>query len=146
MSMRSLVLFAAASISLSACNGNAPTAPSEITSAQVLVQQLQSRGATATIAEEMPRQSNPFFSVNARRVVVNAANATVFEYPDASSLNADAAKVDPSGTPIGGTQITWIAPPRFYRSTRLLVIYAGTSGDVAAHFEEVLGRPFAGVR
>lgn len=144
--MRIVIMLAAVLISASACDGKNPTDPSDLTSAQVLVQQLQTGGATAVIAEEMPRQSNPFFSVNARRIVVNGENATVFEYPDASSLNADADKVDPSGTPIGATQITWIAPPRFYRSTRLIVIYAGTSGDVGARFEEILGRPFAGVR
>ncbi len=145
--MRKLSVLAAAVISAAACNAKSPPAgPSEITSTQALVQQLESRGATVALAETLPRESNPFFSVSARRLVVNGESLSVFEYPDAASLDADAGKVHPSGTPIGTTQITWIAPPRFYRSSRLIVIYTGSSADVAARLEAVLGRPFAGVR
>lgn len=144
--MRHPAALAVLLISLNACADKTPTIPSDVTSTQILVQQLQSRGATVTVAETMPLQSNPFFSVPATRLVVNGENASVFEYRDDPSAEADAAKVHPSGTPIGSAQITWIAPPRFYRSTRLIVIYAGGSEDVATRFETVLGRPFAGVR
>lgn len=141
-----LAVLAAAVISASGCNKTAPTAPSDVSSVQALVQQLQSRGAVATLAETMPRESNPFFSVNAHRIVVNGDSVSVFEYPDTASMNADAVKVHPSGTPIGGTQITWVAPPRFYKGAQVIVIYTGQRDDVAAVLAAVLGSPFAGVR
>lgn len=148
--MRMLAVLAAAVICASGCNTTAPTvptaAPSDVSSLQALVQQIRSRGAVAVPAETMPRESNPFFSVNARRVVVNGDSMSVFEYPDTAAMNADAVKVHPSGTPIGGTQITWISPPLFYKGAQVIVIYTGQRKEVAAILAAVLGPPFAGVR
>lgn len=141
-----LGLVAAAVISASGCNTTAPTAPSDMSSVQALVEQVRSRGAVVMLAETMPREANPFFSVNGRRIVVNGDSMSVFEYPDTAAMNADATKVHPSGTPIGGTQITWIAPPRFYKGAQVIVIYTGQRDDVAAVLAAVLGPPFAGVR
>jgi hypothetical protein len=121
--MRKLSVLAAALIAAAACDADTPASPSDITTTQALVQQLESRGATVALAETLPRESNPFFSVSARCLVVNGESMSVFEYL-IPHLDADAGKVHPSGTPIGGTQITWIAPPRFYKSSRVIVIHA----------------------
>lgn len=144
--MRKLSVLAAAVISATACNPKAPAAPAGITSTQALVQQLESRGASVALAEVMPQDSNPYFSVNARRIVVNGESVSVFEYRDTATVNDEAARVDPSGMSIGGTQITWMAPPRFYRGTQVIVVYVGHNQDAAARLEAVLGRPFAGLR
>lgn len=137
---------AAAFISTATCSTKAPIAPAEITTARILIQQLESHGATVALAEVMPQESNPYFSVNARRIVVNGESVSVFEYRDTATVNDEAARVDPSGTSIGGTQVTWMAPPRFYKSTRVIVVYVGHNQDVAGRLESLLGRPFAGVR
>lgn len=129
-----------------ACGGTGPAGPSELTSTAALVRELVASGATVSSAGMASADAFPFFSVRAERLVVNGEGVHVFEYPNSTRANADAARVAPAGTPIGQTQITWVDPPRFYRSSRLIVVYVGRSDDVAGRLEAVLGPPFAGVR
>jgi hypothetical protein len=111
-----------------------------------LVPLLEHVGARVSIAERMPSESFPFFSVRAQRLLVNGHSVHVFEYPDTDSAASDAARVAPSGTPIGSTQITWVEQPRFYMRGRLIVLYVGRDEDVSSMLERVLGQPFAGRR
>ena len=78
----------------------------------------------------MPRESFPFFSVDARRLVVNDESVHVFQYPTADMAIEEANRVAPSGSPIGSTQITWVDPPRFYKSDVLIVLYVGRNRNV----------------
>lgn len=143
--MRSRTFAMAALMLTPACGAGPVMGPSDVTSLGILVAQLERRGATASVAEVMPREAFPF-SVSAQRLLVNGEDVYVFEYRDAVSLEQDAARIAPSGTPIGTTQITWVAPPRFYRSPRLIVLYAGSREEVVSVLEAVLGPPFAGMR
>jgi len=143
--MRSRTFAMAALMLTSACGAGQATGPSDVTSIGILVAQLEQRGATVSLAGVMPRDAFPF-SVSAQRLLVNGEDVHVFEYPDAVSVERDAARIAPSGTPIGTTQITWVAPPRFYRSPRLIVLYAGSREEVVSVLEAVLGPPFAGMR
>ncbi len=68
----------------------------------------------------------------------------MFDYASSAAATSDASKVSAAGTPIGTTQITWIAPPRFYRKEQLIVLYVGSNADVLRALEAVLGKPFAG--
>jgi hypothetical protein len=111
---------------------------------ELLVRQLQNRGAAVSTAEVMPASSFPFFFVNALRLIVNGQNVHVFEYPDPSAAQNDVNRVAPSGSSVGRTQMSWVAPPRFYRSAQLIVLYVGKDASVATHLEAVLGAPFAG--
>lgn len=129
-----------------ACTGHSPAAPSDLDGAQSLVRLLEHIGARVSVAEQMQRESFPFFSVAAQRLLVNGQSVHVFEYPDSDSASSDAARVAPSGTPIGATQITWVDPPRFYLRGRLMVLYVGRDEDVSAILETVLGQAFAGRR
>lgn len=135
-----------ASVLLAGCTGQNPAGPSQLDSAQALVPLLEHVGARVSIAEQMPRESSPFFSVTAQRLLVNGQSVHVFQYADEASASADAARVAPSGTPIGSTQITWVDPPRFYMRGRLIVLYVGRDEEVSSMLETVLGQPFAGRR
>lgn len=95
---------------LAGCTAHSPAEPSKLLNAQSLVPFLEHLGAKVTVAERMPQESYPFFSVTAQRLEVNGENVHVFEYADADAAAQDAARVDPSGTPVGGTQITWVNP------------------------------------
>ena len=144
--MRSVeMLFAGLAFS-AGCTAHSPVAPSDVVSAEALVRFLEHDGARVWIAEEMPRESFPFFSVNARRLVVNGESVHVFQYPDAGAATEEASRVAPSGSSVGGTQITWVDPPRFYKSDLLIVLYVGKNQDVSALLETILGPPFAGRR
>ena len=126
------------------CSDGTPTGPSAATTSQSLIRQLQDRGVAVSVAEVMPASSFPFFSVEAQRLVVNDQNIHVFEYPHPQAAQSDVSRVSPSGTSVGSTQITWIAPPRFYRSSHLIVLYVGRDATIAGHLQAVLGPPFAG--
>lgn len=129
-----------------ACTAHNPAAPTALVGAQALAEMLEHVGAKVSIAEQMSRESFPFFTVNAQRLLVNGQSVHVFAYPDAPAAAADASRVAPSGTPIGGTQITWTDPPRFYMRGQLIVLYVGRDTDVSRFLETVLGPPFAGKR
>src|SRR5439155_24100396 len=88
----------------------------------------------------------PFFSVNAQIIQVNGADVQVFEYPSATRADSDSAKVSPTGSPIGQSQISWMDTPNFYKRDRLVVLYVGHSVDVMKPLEAILGPPFAAGR
>jgi len=82
-----------------------------------------------------------------RVVYVNTGGVNVFEYPAAADAEADAGKVSPDGSGVVGdgcaALVTWVGPPHFYKSDRLIVVYAGSADDVLRPLEAVLGKPFA---
>jgi hypothetical protein len=128
---------------VAACDEANRTGPSPVTSTDALIAALRTRGATVSRGEVLPQSSNPFLSANAQLLVVNGANVSVFEYPSVAAAASDAAKVSPDRCSVGTTIITWVGPPHFYKSGRLIVLYAGTSDAVVMPLESVLGPPFA---
>ena len=76
-----LQLFAA--LSFDSCAAN-PVGPAELTSTDALVQALVQQGAAVARAGAMPASAYPFFSVNAKRIVLNGADVQVFEYSSAA--------------------------------------------------------------
>lgn len=86
----------------------------------------------------------PFFSVPARLIAIDADQVQVLEYADERSARADAARISPDGGTVGNSHVDWIAPPHFYRTGRLLVLYVGNRTDVKTALEGLLGPQFAG--
>ncbi len=106
-----------------------------------LVEALQAEGAQVEMGEAIQQ---PFLSVPGQIVQVNGADVQVFEYASAEDMGVEASQVTEDGSPIGTSTITWIAPPHFYRSGRLLVLYVGEDTAVIELLESVLGPQFAG--
>ncbi len=131
---------------LASCDKATPVGPSELASTDALLTALQKQGAAVVRGAMLPRTSNPFFSTTARDVTVNREHINVFEYPSAAAAESDAAKVSPDGSSVGTTMISWIGPPHFYKSGRLIVTYAGSTESVLKPLEAVLGKPFAAPR
>jgi hypothetical protein len=125
------------------CGDNHPVGPSDLGSTDALISALQQQGATAVRGETLPRDSNPSFSTNAQIVRVNGGVTSVFEYPSVAAADRDAAKVSRDGSAVGSTMITWVGPPHFFKSGRLIVVYAGSDAAVLQPLEAVLGPPFA---
>jgi hypothetical protein len=137
------VVFAA--VALGSCAANTMQ-PSELTSTGGLIDALKKQNLSVSRAEAMARSAYPFFSVNAQRIVVKDEDVQVFEYHSSALANSDAAKVSPTGTPVGQSQIAWMATPHFYKRDRLIVLYVGHSGDILKALETTLGPPFAAGR
>ena len=138
-------LLVGAALLIGSCGSNA-LEPDELASTDALVRALQQQGLSAKRAETMARSAFPFFSVAARRVVVNDVDIQVFEYSSASRADQDAARVSPTGTPIGQSQISWMDTPHFYKRDRLIVLYVGHSAEILGPLEATLGSPFAAGR
>ncbi|MDQ6786804.1 MAG: hypothetical protein M3033_08330 [Acidobacteriota bacterium] len=121
-----------------------PQQPAQTGSAgdyNALVKKLRAGGATATPGEKV---SQPFFSVPGRTLKVRGEQIQVFEYQAAKTAEGESSKVSANGSPIGTTMVNWIAPPHFYKSGRLIVLYIGENRDVIKALENALGRQFAG--
>jgi hypothetical protein len=95
-------------------------------------------------AESAGKIVQPFFTVVGRVIQVNGQDLQVFQYPDAARTNAQAALISPDGLTVATTKVHWLAPPRFYKCGKLLVIYLGDDGDVLKVLEAALGPHFAG--
>lgn len=89
----------------------------------------------------------PCLSANGQVIFVNTGVVNVFEYPTVADAESDAAKVSTDGSGVVGDRcaalITWVGPPHFYKSDRLIVVYAGSADAVLQPLEKVLGKPFA---
>jgi hypothetical protein len=143
---RSLVQFivlAGFSVNLCAAHSVQPT---HVSATDALVRELQQHGATVTRAGPLDPSAYPFFSVRAERLVANEADVQVFEYATADRADHDAAKISPTGSPIGQVQISWMDVPHFYRRDRVIVLYVGHSSDMLKLLQAVLGAPFVAGR
>ncbi len=103
-----------------------------------LVSQLRAKGATIKSSGE--RVSQPFFSARGRILTVNGQPAQVFEFPNAARAAAETKRVEATAT----TLAAWIAPPHFFHSCKLIVLYVGDNGSILKLLTTVLGPQFAG--
>jgi plastocyanin len=86
----------------------------------------------------------PFFSVRGNSITVNGENVQVFEYADEASAEAEATTISSDGSSIGTSIVSWVAPPHFYQTGRIIVLYVGTNTRVIDILEEVVGPQIAG--
>ncbi len=101
------------------------------------------RAAEATV-EPAGDISQPFFSVTGNIIVVNGDDVQVFEYEDAATAEAEATLVSSDSSSVGTSMISWVAPPHFYKTEKLIVLYVGESESVTGALEDVLDPQFAG--
>ncbi len=71
---------------------------------------------------------------------VNGEAVQVFRYANTRAAQSEAKRV--SGT--GASMAMWIAPPHFYRSGKLIVLYVGKNETISGLLTTVLGAQFAG--
>jgi len=138
-----LVAFATA---LAACapvltRSEQPCGRSAVADHGALIGALRAAGAKV-VQEQMLRQ--PFFDVEARILEVDGEGVQVFEYGDAATTAAQAARVSSDGSQIGTSKPLWVGPPHFYRKGRLLVLYVGEDTRTLERLACLLGPPFAG--
>lgn len=86
----------------------------------------------------------PFFPVVGRALKLDGQDVQVFEFEDPEAVEAVVKTIGPSGSEVGGAIVEWVAPPHFYRSGRLLVLYVGEDISTREALASVLGPQFAG--
>ena len=103
-----------------------------------LVARLQRSGKKVRRKEGVEQ---PFLSVRGQILRVDHQDVQVFEYRSVRSAELDAQKI----TDTRATSLAmWIAPPHFFRSGRLIVLYVGEDSSVLEALTELLGPQLAG--
>ena len=127
-----------------------PTTTPTVTDYISLIDNLREAGATVVDTGGVIQL--PCFSVDTKVITVNGSDVHVFEYEDAAAADTEAALISPDGSSIKNTfnnngqicNISWLAPPHFYKASNLIVLYVGENQAVIDVLETVLGPQFAG--
>ena len=118
-----------------------PRPKGSVKSLKELMSRLRAGGAKVGRAG---RISQPFFSVRGQAITVGGEQVQVFVYANAASAEGEAKNVGGTGSSVGTSMVSWVAPPHFYKSGRVIVLYVGSNAGVTKALEDVLGPQFAG--
>ena len=86
----------------------------------------------------------PFFPVPAQVYTVDGNDLQLYEFATAADAESAAAEVSPTGSAVGTSMMSWMAPPHFFRKDRVIANYLGSSEKILAELQGVLGPQFAG--
>ncbi len=106
-----------------------------------LIDNLRKEGATINPLGEV---NQLFFTVKGYLIRLNEQDVQVFEYADAGTTRAEAARVSPDGSTVGTSKVSWLAKPHFFQKERVVVLYIGDEALVLLILQRVLGPQFAG--
>lgn len=112
-----------------------------ISNADSLISALSTLGYTVQKSGDIEQ---PFFTVQAKVLMLNQSEIQVFEYADTPAMQVEADLVDPEGSSIGTTMVSWIGTPHFFSAGRLIIIYIGDDASLIGDLQEILGPQFAG--
>jgi hypothetical protein len=134
-------------------NGGATNSVALVEDQASLIEQLRSNGLSVDIVGVVEQ---PFLRGKGTTLRVSGGNIqqlaelqsydyrdTDFDGNGRAAAEVDAQGISPEGNP-RTTMVTWIEPPHFFRSERVLVIYIGSDPAVLELLVEVLGPQFAG--
>ena len=88
--------------------------------------------------------TQPFFQPEARIISVNGQEMQVFEFPTEEEAVSAAGTISADGGSIGTSMISWIKPPHFFSSGRVILIYLGEDAVFISSLEQLLGPQIAG--
>ena len=120
---------------------SSPSSGTDSSAATALADQLRAAGLTV---EDAGVVEQPFFSVPARVFIVDGNDVQVYAFASASDAERAAAQVGPTGSTIGSSSMSWLAPPHFFRRDTLVVNYLGSSQKTVRELQRLLGPQFAG--
>lgn len=109
--------------------------------AAALADSLRAAGLTVESAGTVEQ---PFFTVPARVYIVGGEDVQIYEFATAAEAERAAATVGATGSTIGTSSMSWMAPPHFFRKDNLIVNYLGSSEATLRELERLLGKQFAG--
>lgn len=131
-------------LGLAGCGGSSPPPASHggpVRDYVSLVDHLRTAGATVVPTGTV---TQPFLAVTGQVITVNGEQVQVYEYTNDDDASAEASRISPDGGTVGNAMVDWIAPPHFYKRSKLLVLYVGTNTPVMRLLETTLGPQFAG--
>lgn len=116
----------------------APSQPN-VRSLRELIARLKGRGKKVGRKEKVEQ---PFLSVKGRIISVDDQDVQVFGYRNALAAERDKKKINDTRAT---SMAMWIAPPHFFQSGRLIVLYVGENSSVLKALADLLGPEFAGI-
>ncbi len=106
-----------------------------------LIAKLQTQGYTVQDSGDLDQ---PFFSVHGTVLTLKQDDLQIFEYAFSAAMQSEAQLVDPGGSSIGTTMVTWIETPHFFKGGRIIVIYLGDDDAILGDLQNIFGAQFAG--
>ena len=103
-----------------------------------LIARLKGRGKKVRRKEKVEQ---PFLSVKGQIISVDDQDVQVFEYRNVPAAELDKKKINDTRAT---SMAMWIAPPHFFQSGRLIVLYVGETARVLDELADLLGPQFAG--
>jgi hypothetical protein len=131
----------AASTAVSSTGQNEASLKPSLKTLKQLVTALKRRGKKVRLRGKVEQ---PFFGVQGQIITVENQDVQVFEYRTVSAAERDAGKLNSKGSSVGTSIPMWVAPPHFFTSGRLIVLYVGDNAHVVEALTDVLGPQLAG--
>jgi hypothetical protein len=149
-----IFLLLISTVSAAGCTPEAPV--DEGIDYDELVDELRLSGADVELltSQGFPGDSpgDDIFTGYGKRFLLNGETISVLEYEDSATAEAEAEYVSSDGWSYNkvegrvgiGIDVEWVAPPHWYYSGRVIVLYIGENREVADLLKNVLGEQFAG--
>ena len=130
-------------LGLAACSDEStgPTEGGLTPEATALATQLRASGLAVQAGGDVDQ---PFFPVKGQILAAGPEQIQVFTFASPETAASAAATVSADGSQIGTSIVSWVAPPHFFRSGKLIVLYVGRDAPTLAALRTTLGAQFAG--
>jgi membrane-associated protease RseP (regulator of RpoE activity) len=122
--------------------GGSPADELDVASMTFSVYQLLRASGNQVEVKGVARQ--PGFDAEGRVLSLNGEDLQVFEFSSDDDVAEAAAKVGADGTTIDNRSVSWSGTPHFYKSRRIITIYAGDNPQTTTLLEAAIGPQFAG--
>jgi hypothetical protein len=136
-SSAAILLFAAACSTVLAVAATRPRSMS----AKTLLSALRDSGLEP---RQVDRITQAFFTVPATVYQIRGGELQVYEFPNEERAAREAEAVSADGSSVGTSKVLWMAPPHFFRSGALLVLYLGSDEQALDSLRAKMGPQFAG--
>ena len=117
--------------------------PSEVGTINQLVNAVRAKGLEVSLGPETSPQTNGYFRVSSRDVIVADARLKGFEYRTSGEADADAALISADGQPNPRAHIGWVSAPHFFKRGQLIVLYVGCADRILQTLEQLMGAAIA---
>lgn len=91
--------------------------------------------------EETGVVNQPFTAIEGKTLAVNGDEMQVFEFADQQTAKA---QISDFKDFFDTSMIMWIAPPHFFQTGRIIILYLGGNAEIIQALEAAAGAQFAG--
>lgn len=138
---KSLLLVLLFGILLAACGAAGDSGASESDSAMNYASFLSYLQEAGFQVEETGVVSQPFTTTEAKTLTINSGEMQVFEFADQPTAEA---QISAFQEYFDTSMVMWIAPPHFYQTGRIIILYLGDNAEIIQAMESIAGGQFAG--